>query len=580
MPLQYILVLVFCSLFSQHILAQNNNLLNIKIVQTTDLHGAIFPFDFVNNKKTDYSLANISNFLNKVKNEENAEIILLDNGDILQGQPVVYYSNFESIDKKHICASVMNFMKYDAATIGNHDIEAGHDVYDKIRNEFDFPWLAANAVDEKNKKPYFKPYTVIDRKGVKIAVLGLITPAIPNWLPENIWEGIQFEDMVESAKKWVDIIQKKENPDLLVGLFHAGFNHTYNNQDEATFKNENASKLVALNIPGFDIVFAGHDHKILNEKIKNSSNNEVLLLNGGSHARMAAVANIYFDIKQSENIIKKIEGELVDIKKYEPDSVFLSKFDDYYKETLEYVNRTIGTCSKSISAKESLFGNSEFIDFIHKVQLEIGNAEISFTSPLSYNFTIEKGDIKVRDMFKLYRFENLLYTMELSGQEIKDYLEYSAGLWFNQMQSKADSLLMYSVGKNNRVRFKNPFYNYSSAAGINYIVDVSKPIGKRITIKSLESGKKFKLNKKYKVAINSYRGNGGGYHLTKGAKIDKNELKNRIIFSTDKDLRYYIIKYIEKTKIISPEKRNNWSIVPEEWVEEAKKKEYKLLSVK
>lgn len=578
--LRLFISLVYFSFLFQNTLAQDNKLLNIKIVQTTDLHGSIFPYNFVKNKKTDYSLANISSYLNEIRNNKNTEVILIDNGDILQGQPIVYYSNFESVDKKHVCASIMNFMKYDAATVGNHDIEAGHDVYDKLVNEFDFPWLAANAIDTKTEKPYFKPYTIINRKGVKIAILGLITPAIPNWLPENIWKGMKFDDMVESAKKWVKIIQEREKPDLLVGLFHAGFNYTYNKQDETTYKNENASKLVALNVPGFDIVFAGHDHKILNKKIQNKADDEVLLLNGGSHARIAAVANIAIETKQSEKIINKIEGELVDVKKHQPDSLFLSKFDNYFKETFEYVNRTIGECSKSFTAKESLFGNSEFIDFIQKVQLEIGKAEISFTSPLSFNFTIEKGSIKVRDMFKLYRFENLLYTMELSGQEIKDYLEFSASLWFNQMKSEDDSLLMYTIDKRNRMKFKNPFYNYSSAAGIIYTVDVSKPEGNRISIKSLENGKKFKLNKKYKVAINSYRGNGGGYHLTKGAKINKEELKNRIIFSTDKDLRYYIIKYIEKTKIITPQKRNNWNIVPEKWVEKAKKKEYKLLTKK
>jgi 2',3'-cyclic-nucleotide 2'-phosphodiesterase/3'-nucleotidase len=249
----------------------------------------------------------------------------------------------------------------------------------------------------------------------------------------------------------------------------------------------------------------------------------------------------------------------------------------YYTDTYNYVNRVIGKSKKSFNAEEALFGNSEFMDFIQEVQMSIGKADVSFTSPLSFRFEIKEGDITVKDMFKLYRFENLLYTMKLSGQEIKNYLEYSADLWFNQMESENDALLKYTKDEDNKIRLTNPYYNYSSAAGIKYTVDVTKPYGKKITVHGFENGKRFDPNKHYRVAINSYRGNGGGGHLTRGAGIKKEDLKNRIVFSTEKDLRYYIIKYIEEKQIIDPIKRNNWNIVPESWWLKAKKGDYDLL---
>ena len=572
-----LLLVLFFVIQLQNGIAQTKNI-RIKIIQTTDVHGAIFPYSFTHDKTNDNSLAHVHSFVRKERENKEQEVILLDNGDILQGDPIVYFSNFEQTDKKHVCAAVMNFMKYDAATIGNHDIEAGHSVYDKLVTEYDFPWLAANAVSIKTNKPYFKPYHIIHKQGVKIVILGLLTPAIPKWLPENIWSGMRFEDMVESAKKWVKHIQEKEQPDLLIGLFHAGVDYTYNKQTAETYKNENASKLVAEKVKGFDIVMAGHDHRIYNTMLENEFNEKVLLLDPGSRAQQVAVANVFFKWdKEKKKYTKEISGEVIKMSEYDADSLFLNTFSQYYENTYKYVNRVIGTNKKDINAQDALFGSSEFVDFIHKVQMEIGNADISFTSPLSYKFTIKKGEISIKDMFKLYRYENLLYTMKLSGKEIKNFLEYSANLWFNQMKSDKDPLLKYSKNKDGKLKLTTPYYNYSSAAGIKYTIDVSKPYGEKITILGFENGKKFKLDKIYKVAINSYRGNGGGGHLTKGAGIKRDALKERIIFSTEKDLRYYIIKYIEKNKLIEPKKRNNWKIIPEEWWLNAKKGDYNLL---
>ena len=552
--------------------------LHLKIMQTTDVHGAILPFDYIRNTPKNYSLASVISYVKEERQKTGQDVILLDNGDILQGQPLVYYSNFEASDTIHVCAAAMNYMKYDAATIGNHDIEAGHKVYDKLVGEFNFPWMAANAMDTKTKKPYFKPYAIVNKQGFKIAILGLITPAIPKWLPENIWKGMEFEDMIQSAKKWTAYIEKNENPDILIGLFHSGVDYTYSNESDTTYKNENASKLIALNVPGFDVIFAGHDHQRFNEFVVNNSGSKVLMLNPANSAQMIAVADIKMSWdSEHKSFTKSITGTLVETKNYSPDSSMMAILKPYHDKVDKYVNHVIGENKTTISARDALFGNSTFIDFIQELQMEISGAEISFAAPLFYDFELLKGPLSVRDMFKLYRFENLLYTMLLSGQEIKDFLEYSSSLWFNQMTGKNDALLKYHKNEKNKITLDNPFYSFASAGGIIYTVDVSKPVGKRVQIKSLANGKKFKLDKKYKVAINSYTGNGGGGLLTTGAGINKNELAKRIVFSTDKDLRYYMMKSIEKKGIIEPKKQNNWKVIPEDWWLNAKEMDYKLL---
>jgi 2',3'-cyclic-nucleotide 2'-phosphodiesterase/3'-nucleotidase len=576
-----LLILIFTfSVFAQTV--------NVKIIETSDVHGAIFPYDLVNNRPSNSSLAQVMTYLNEQRADKNQIVFLLDNGDILQGDPVVYYYNFEKADTIHLYADVMNFMGYDAATIGNHDIETGHKVYDKFNREIKFPWLAANAIKTSDGEPYFKPYTTIEKNGIKVAVLGLITPAIPQWLPEKIWEGMQFDDMVETAQKWVKIIRETEQPDLLIGLFHAGVNYNYNDESESTYKNENASKLIAEKVAGFDVIFVGHDHEGWNFKTRNPNGKEVLVLGTKASAKTLAVANIklMFDKFCGFFTNQEMSGEIIEVKNYRPDEIFMKRFSPALEEVKTYVSRPIGKFTKSISSRDAILGPSEFVDLINTVQLELTNAEISFTAPLSFNAQIKQGDLYVKDMFNLYRYENLLYTIEMTGKEIKDYLEYSYGNWFNQMKDENDNLLRFKVDeKGNLVysqRSNSPelyerFYNFDAAAGIDYEVDVTKPIGEKIKIINFSDGRKFEPDSKYKVALNSYRGNGGGGHLIRGAKISKEELSKRIISSTEKDLRYYMMKWIEEKKSVEPKLLGNWKVVPENFWLLGKQKDYKIL---
>jgi 2',3'-cyclic-nucleotide 2'-phosphodiesterase/3'-nucleotidase len=570
------------------ILTINAQTLKIKLIETSDVHGVIMPYDLVGDSSISASLSQVHTYANFEKRFAGQKVILLDNGDILQGDPLVYFYNYENTDIPHIYAEAMKFMKYDAATVGNHDIETGHPVYDRFNREINFPWLAANAINTETSEPYFKPYTVVEKGGVRVAVLGLITPAIPQWLPEILWEGIEFEDMIVSAKKWVAIIKENEDPDLLVGLFHSGVDYTYNNESDDTYRNENASRLVAEQVPGFDVVFVGHDHASWNFKTANVSGDSVLIVGPLSRAKTVAVATATMNYNPSgqrwekENII----GEIVNVSKYKPDGHFMSKFLLSLNAIKNYVAKPLGRITKDIKSNESLFGPSEFVDLIHSFQLGKTGADISFVSPLSFNTQIDSGWIRVKDMFKLYRYENFLYTMELSGKEIKDYLEYSFAGWFNEMGSVDDHLLKFIRDKEGNViyseranspRLSERYYNFSSAAGIRYTVDVTKPEGERVSINSLSNNSAFRLDNKYKVAINSYRGNGGGGHLISGAGIPLEELSSRVISSTDKDLRYYMMRWIEEEKNITPKMFNNWEVIPQDWWKKGKAKDYELL---
>ena len=502
-------------------------------------------------------------------------MLLLDNGDNLQGQPEEYYYNFIDTISQHFNAEVMNYLGYEAGTAGNHDIEAGHSVYDRLIKLYKFPVLAANAVDTKTGQPYFKPYTIIKKKGLRIAVFGLIIPVISTTLPPELYSGMEFRDMLKTAKKWMpEILDQK--PDLVVGLFHSGWDRSFNREAGDTL-NEDGSAAVAYYVPGFDVIFNGHDHSTVNEKIVNSEGDTVLILDGGSSAQEIAEADIIFTNKGIRGKrTKSIKGSIISLKDYKPDKEFTDRFASQDSIIRNYVDKVIGESTSTISSRDAYFGPSGFIDMIHSIQLEITGADISFAAPLSFDVSISKGPITVGDMFKLYRYENMLYTMKMSGDEVLKYLEYSYSGWYNTMKNGKDYLMNYRSGKDGkpvmyqgRARLRNQSYNFDSAAGINYSVDVSKPEGERVRISSFSDGRPFERGKIYRIAVNSYRGNGGGGHFTEGVGLSSQELRSRLISLTDKDLRYYIIKAIEKRRIVGPVPNKNWKIIPVEWVKKA-----------
>ena len=552
--------------------ASSEKEVTLKLIETSDVHGCYYPYDFIRRHSVQGSLARVSALVGEMRKTYGNRLILMDNGDILQGQPVAYYYNYIDTTSVHVVADMLNYMHYDVATMGNHDIEAGHAVYDRWVSQCKFPVLGANIMDVKTGKTYLPPYKVIEREGVKVVVLGMITPAIPSWLPEQLWSGLRFEDMETSARKWVKWIQEKEKPDVLIGLFHAG--PEGNKLDDVV---ENGSGDVARRVPGFDVVFMGHDHVRTCQKIINEAGDSVLLVDPANMAKVVADVTVKVVKKDGKVIRKSVEGKLASVDRYTPDEAFLKTFEKQYQATADFVSRKIGRINKTITTKDAYFGPSAFIDLIHQLQLDITGADVSFCAPLSFAAEIKEGDIYVSDMFNLYKYENMLYTMTLTGKEIKDFLEMSYAIWTNQMKSPDDHLMLLNEKDKGFGRFKNPSFNFDSAAGILYTVDVTKPQGEKINIRSMADGTPFRIDKMYKVAVNSYRGNGGGDLLTKGAGIPKQDLAKRIVFATEKDLRYYLMKRIEEVKELDPRPLNQWKFIPEKWVEPAAKRDYRLL---
>ena len=580
------ILLISTLLSAATIEAKNSKTVKIKVVETSDVHGHFFPYDFMEKKPIRGTLTRANSYIKQQRKKYGDDhFLLIDNGDILQGQPCVYWSNYVMPENENIAASVINYMKYDAETVGNHDIEPGHKVYDKWIREVRCPLLGANIVKEEYKNAAarpehiytgLKPYSVHYKDGVKIVVIGMLTPAIPNWLNKSIWKGLEFEEMTACAKKWIKYVKDNENPDLIFGLFHSGLNGGIKTDEYE----ENATESVAREVPGFDVIFFGHDHQVHNMFITNKVGEKVLCIDPSCYVANVAEAEITLTYKDGKLAKKQIKGNIINVLDEKIDKKMLAHFQPTIDEVKDYVNQRIGYFKHPIYTRESFFGNSAFTDLIHNLQMSISKADISFNAPLAFDTTIDAGEVTQADMFKLYRFENLLFVLRMTGEEVRKHLEFSYDMWCNTMTSPSDHALRLnddSKEDQQRTGFQYYTFNFDSACGIDYLVDLTKPDGQKVKILRMSNGEPFDEKKWYKVVMNSYRANGGGELLTRGAGIPQDSLESRVLFHTEMDQRHYLTEEIKRQGTIDPQKNNNWRFIPEAWVKPALERDRKQL---
>ena len=496
----------------------------LTFIETTDTHGRYDEF------------ANDAYVIKQMKAQLGDKLILLDNGDDVQGTAFQYCSN-QDAEHPNLVSEVLNYFPYDVVGVGNHDIEAGRKVFDRLYSEVKMPVVCANVIDETTGEPYFTPYIILERDGYKIAVLGLLTPYVVTWVPDRLRPGLRFDQLEAAAEKWVKIIQDKEHPDLMIGMFHSGWEPQAQNLPEGhPLGRENATKWVAENVPGFDLIIFGHDHRALAEKVTNPNSEPVYVLNSGCRGKGIAKAEV--TLKKGEK--PKISIELIPTDCEEKDEAFLAMLQPYLDRSEAYQDQEVAELPVSIGSDEVYAGPCLWVDEIHRCQFETVEAEgihadISMAAPLSGGKTLEAGMLKVKDFFTWYPFENSLAVMALTGKEVKDFLEYAYEL-------------------------KTPIYSFDCAAGIVYEVTDKNPKGERINIVSMADGTPFDMDKTYNVVMNSYRSMGGGNHLINGVGWEQEDIKNHVVWQSDRDLRSLFIDWARKKGVLDSEPLNCWKI--------------------
>jgi 2',3'-cyclic-nucleotide 2'-phosphodiesterase/3'-nucleotidase len=532
------------------------------------MHGRLFPLDYYTNKYDNVGIAKVATLVKEARKND-PDLLLLDSGDTIQGTPLEYFHNKRNNTSPDPMMLAMNALHYDAMTVGNHEYNFGWQVLDKARSEAQFPWLSANTYDTEAKgdsPTHYKPYIIKEVQGVRVGVLGLTTPGIPNWENKSNYKGVEFRETVSEAQKWVAVLRNTGKCDVVVIAMHMGTEEDRRTgiPSPSQVPNENAALAIARQVPGVDVILMGHTHREVssltvrngwNVKITAGPNNElisqqfshqdVLLTQANRWASHLARVDLYLEKNDSGRwqVVMKSARTIPVTEKTEVDPEIAKIGEPYDKETQAWLGRAIGESSADLNASGCRFHDSAIIDLIQRVQMEAGNADVSMAACFNPSARIPKGSVTVRDIAGLYEYENTLVTLELTGQQLKDALEHSAQ-YFKE----------YQPGKSlmDLVDTRVPGFNFDVAQGVNYDIDLTKPLGQRIQNLTFK-GKPLDPNQKLKVVTNNYRVNGGGgYTMFKDAPV---------VYRSSEEVREFIVDWVEKNKTIPTQTDNNWRIV-------------------
>lgn len=532
----------------------------LHIVTTGDVHGSWFDKPYVEGQARRTSLMSVKHYLDSLRAAAGPEnLLLIDAGDCLQGDNAAYYFNYVRTDVPHLFPRIVEYMGYDAVVVGNHDIETGHAVYDRVASELaraGIPWLGGNALRTADGKPYFPVWKVFDKAGMRVAVLGFTNPNMKGWLSEPVWRGMDFVSLIPFVQECVDELRAKEKPDAVVVAVHSG---TGDGSGEVL---ENQGLDLLNSLSGVDVIVCAHDHRpFATEK------DGCVLLNGG--ARAGNVGHAVISLGAS----KSVRGEIVRMDRNRVDSRMGEEFEEEFEAVRAFTVRKVGHISMELRTRDAYRGMSDYINLVHTVQISVPEAQISFAAPLTFDGTVKAGDVIYNDMFTIYPYENQLFVLRLRGSEIRKCLEYSYDSWI-QTPGRHVLRMMDSPDARTGARrwsFTARPYNFDSAAGLVYTVDVTRPFGERVKISSLADGTAFDEDGWYNVAMTSYRANGGGNILFKGGGLSKEEADSRVVarYPEIRDMVYgFISAHEEITPALvgDPSVIGEWHFVPEKKV--------------
>ncbi|TDD41593.1 bifunctional metallophosphatase/5'-nucleotidase [Nonomuraea terrae] len=532
----------------------------VTVMGTSDLHGNVLNWDYF--KDAAYSdsqgnaigLAKVSSLVNKIRAERGADhTLLFDSGDTIQGTPLAYYyAMVEPITETgeiHPMAKAMNAIGYDAVTLGNHEFNYGLPLLATWVKQMKAPVLGANAVHEETGEPAYTPYViktmkVKGEKPIKVGVLGLTNPGVAIWDKANVQGKLRFTDLVESAKKWVPVV-RKAGADVVVVTAHAGDNGMSSYGDDLPV--ENASAMVAEEVPGVDAVLFGHAHNDVPQRFVTNkvTGQQVLLTEPGRWGNRLSTLDFQLTKQRGTWVVTGKSSTTLDTNTVPADPKIVELLQPQHDTTVGYVNKVVAKSAVDMSAAESPYKDTAILDYIQRVQTEAVEQALpdntlpvlSIAAPFSRSAVFPASDIRVRDVAGLYVYDNTLMAVKLTGAQIKDYLEYSAR-YFNQLAPGApvDVSKLTNAGG-------TPDYNYDQLSGVSYDIDVAKPVGQRITNLAYE-GQPVPADKEFIVAINNYRQSGGGGfpHVT-GAEV---------VYNAQVEIRQALIEYATAQGTIDP----------------------------
>ena len=405
----------------------------LTVLSTNDVHGTWFDSTYVGHQVR-RSLFAINTYVDSVRQADGAgNVLLVEVGDCLQGDNAAYYFNYVDTVSPHLFPRLLDYMKYDAVVWGNHDVETGHKVYDRVQKELTakgIPFLAGNAIRNDNGKTYFPLYKIVNKGGLKIAILGYNNANIKAWLAENVWSGMHFDSIVSHVQQDVDAVRAKEHPDVVVVGVHSA-------TGEGNGKNPEAEGMDVFNsVKGVDWVLASHDHRPYVE-----ARDTIAFMNSGSHSRYLAHGKMHIKVEKGKVVSKTFETDLIPIKADKADPAMRAAFQKEFETVREFISQEVGQLNVPLLTRDAYKGVSSYVNLIHTICLNSEPAQLSVAAPLTFDGRVPEGKLVFNDLFTLYPFENQLYVITMTGDEVRRYLEASYDRWINTVSGPGDHVL-------------------------------------------------------------------------------------------------------------------------------------------
>jgi 5''-nucleotidase/2'',3''-cyclic phosphodiesterase and related esterases len=508
----------------------------ITIIGTSDVHGNIWGYSYENNKETSDGLARVYTYVQQVR-AQNPNTVLVDAGDSIQGT-IMTDDLYSSSNADHPVIAAMNAMGYDAWTLGNHEFNFGLDNLKTVMAQAKFPVLAANITYKSTGKLFTgAAYTIVERSGVKIAIIGVDTPNIPTWDGAKV-DQLTFAPMAAAVKSCIKEIGSKA--DIIMVCAHAGLTGEFTDQNNA-----DAAQAILDANPEVDVLQVGHYHTTIAQK-------EGSVVVGGVKNGAPEVARFDLTLNASNQIVDT-SVSTVSMKDYEPSSVIrsLPAVKTAHEKTIAYVNdNVLGTSAAKFQPANEIKGipagklqDSAVMDLINKVQLENSGADVSAAALFSDTSDIPAGNLTYANIFNIYKFTNVLYKIQVTGAQLKAYMEWSAAC-YNQWKP-GDVSISFNPDK--------PGYLYDMFAGVNYEIDLSQPAGSRIKNVTFK-GAALKDDQTLTLAVNDYRFSSG---LKANHIVPADTQK---LWESSESIRDMLVAYLKKNSPIQPSVDNNWKI--------------------
>lgn len=522
----------------------------IEILVTSDIHGHIYPTDYRTAEDKNLGLAKIASLIQEERRQA-PDLLLLDNGDLIQGSPMAAYDVKKGTGATHPAAAVLNRLSYDAAVPGNHEFNYGQDVLRRVMEMSEFPWLSANIVDAKTGEPAFGVPYIIKQRGpldnpVKVAILGLTTHYIPNWENPLYLEGLEFRDALETAKAWVSLIRERERPDLLIVCYHGGFERDLaSGEASEKLTGENQGYALCREVEGIDVLITGHQHRFLAAQL-----GDVAVVQPGSLGQALGKVVICLEKQEEGWIICRKTAELLLVDdSVNADRTILEMFSSLEGATQSWLDQPIGRVAGDMRIHSPLIcrtADHPFMEFVNKVQMEAAGAAVSCAALLSEESRGFGATITMRDVLGNFMYPNTLTVLRLKGKDIRDALEQTAAYFVAGPDGRPAVSSAY-------LEPKAQHYNYDMWEGIRYELDPAKPLGQRVMKLTDLAGREIEDETEMDVVMNSYRAGGGGdYEMFKGKPV---------VREIAADMAELVAEYIRKHRIIQASCDHNWRVI-------------------